>query len=108
MSPTAGFQNRRWLTGRRIEIAITAIGIGLQNAAPAGEMRRGMFASAIAGIGEHDRRRIGAAERSVIAYVIWVYGANDDDGTARAKASDDAALIAHQDLTLSHGRPISA
>lgn len=69
VAPAAGLQNRRRLTARRIEIAVTTKGIGLQNAAPAGEMRRGMFASAIAGIVEHWRRRIGAAERSVIAHI---------------------------------------
>lgn len=69
VGPAAGFHNRRRLTTRRIEIAITAKGIGLQNAAPAGEMRRGMFASTIAGIIEYRRRRIGAAERSVIAHI---------------------------------------
>lgn len=69
VGPAAGLQNRRGLTARRIEIAITAIGIALQDAAPAGEMRRRMLPSAIAGIVEHRRRRIGATEWSVIAHI---------------------------------------
>jgi hypothetical protein len=51
-----------------VERAEAAIGVGLQDAGPAGEMALGMLAAAIAGVFE-ERRRRPAAERPVVADV---------------------------------------
>ena len=54
---------------RLIELAIAAIGVGLQDAAPRLQMPLGMLAGAVAGIEEQRRRRIEPAKRPVVAHI---------------------------------------
>src|SRR3546814_1817892 len=62
MGPAAGLQHRPRHARRSIELAVAAIGIGLQHAGPVPEMRLGMLATPVAGIVEDRRRRLGAGE----------------------------------------------
>ena len=52
-----------------VELAVAAIGVGLQDAGEAREMSLGMFARSVARIIEHRRRRRGAAEGAVVAHI---------------------------------------
>ena len=52
-----------------IELAVAAIGVGLQDAAPGGQMALGMLARAVARVEEHRRRRRPPAERPVVAHI---------------------------------------
>src|SRR3546814_3739714 len=67
MGPAAGLQHRPRHARRSIELAVAAIGIGLQHAGPVPEMRLGMLATPVAGIVEDRRRRLGAGEGPVVA-----------------------------------------
>ena len=50
-----------------VELAEAGIGVGLEDAAPAGEMRFGMLATAVAGVAEERGRRCAAGEGAVVA-----------------------------------------
>ena len=52
-----------------VQLAVAAIGVGLQDAAPARQMLLGMLARAVARVEEHRRRWCPAAERPVVAYI---------------------------------------
>lgn len=67
MDPAGCFRYRAWPSIRKIEFGVAGIGIRLQNAAIAGEMRLRVLARAITGIVEHRRRCGCAAERSIVA-----------------------------------------
>ena len=57
------------LRSAQIELVVAVIGVGLQDAGVAGQMRLRMLAAPIARVIEHRRRRPGAAERPVVADV---------------------------------------
>src|SRR5262249_16374898 len=55
MGPTRRFENRCWTSPGLVELAIAAEGIGLQDAAPTGQVLPGMFAGAVARVKEQRR-----------------------------------------------------
>ena len=69
MRPTRRLQDRAGLAVRQIELVVAVVGVGLQDAGVAGEMRLRMFAAAVARVIEDRRGRPGAAERPVVAHV---------------------------------------
>lgn len=48
MDPARGFQDRTCVAARVVKLAVATIGIGLEDAAVAGQMGLGMLAGAIA------------------------------------------------------------
>jgi hypothetical protein len=66
VAPAQRFDDRPWLAVSKIEPIVAAIGVGLQNAAPARQMAFGMFAGAIARGVEQRRRRVRSAERLIV------------------------------------------
>ena len=69
MAPARGFQDRPGTSAGLVQSAVSAIGVGLQNAGEGREMAFGMFAAAIPRIVEHRRRRRLAAKGPVVADV---------------------------------------
>ena len=69
MNPTGRFQDwSRRATGL-VELAIAAVGVGLEDAGVVGQMRLGMLAGPIARVIEHGRRRRRSAEWLVVAHI---------------------------------------
>src|SRR5205809_235667 len=52
-----------------VELAIAAVGVGLEDAGVVGQMRLGMLAGPIARVIEHGRRRRRSAEWLVVAHI---------------------------------------
>src|SRR5690554_3689136 len=67
MGKTARFEHWRWTTSGRVELAIAAIGVCLQDPGPAIEMGLRVLSAPVARIVEQRRRRIGTAEWPVVA-----------------------------------------
>ena len=66
VGPTSRLLNGARLTIGRIELAVAAERVRLENSGPRGEMGLRMIAAAIAGVIEHRRRRPRAAERLIV------------------------------------------
>ena len=66
MYPTRRFPDRSRMAPSQIELVIPVIGVGLQDAGIARQMRLGMLAPAVARVVEHRRRWIGATKRPVV------------------------------------------
>jgi hypothetical protein len=69
MRPAGSLGDRPGLTVCRIEPIEARIGVGLKNAGVALQMAFGMIAGSVAGVEEHGRGRITAAEWAVIANI---------------------------------------
>ena len=69
MDPAGCFRYQAGPSVRKIELGVAAIGVRLQNAAIAGEMRLRVLARAVTGIVEHRRRCGRATERSIVANI---------------------------------------
>lgn len=67
MHPAGCFRYRAGPSIRKIELGVAAIGVRLQDAAIAGEMRLRVLARAVTGIIEHRRWCSRATERSIVA-----------------------------------------
>jgi hypothetical protein len=69
MRPTKCFDDAPRLAIGLIEVIVPAVGVGLQYAAPIGEMAFGMLAGAIARGVEQRRRRAGSAKGPIVANI---------------------------------------
>jgi hypothetical protein len=69
MGPAGRFQDRSGLAASFVEPVVSRIGVRLQQAGPAGEMRLDMRAAAIARVVEHRRRRCSSSKRAIVARV---------------------------------------
>src|SRR4051794_35346874 len=69
VNPTSSFQDRPRPAARLIELAIAAVGVGLEDAAIAGQMSLGMLAGPVARVVEHCARRRLSPERLVVAHI---------------------------------------
>lgn len=67
MAPTPRFEDRLRSSRRIVECAVAAVGIGLEEPLPTGEVRGRMGPGAIGRVVEHGRRRGTAAEGAVVA-----------------------------------------
>ena len=94
MHPAGGFLDGAGLALRLIELGVTAKGVGLQDAAVSGQMRLRVRAAAIARVVEHRRRRIGAAERLVVAHI----GPTSGDGAFTRGQDWHGGVVAVQTL----------
>jgi hypothetical protein len=78
--PTGRLDDRPRLAVGLVQLVVAAIGVGLEDPGIAGQMPGWMITPAIARIVEHRRRRIGSAERPIVAHVD---PASPGDGLAR-------------------------
>ena len=69
MRPARRLLDRAGLAVREIELVVAVVGVGLQDARVANEMRLRMLAAPVARVVEHRGRRPGAAERLIVADV---------------------------------------
>ena len=69
MCPAGCLQDRPGRAAGLVELAVAAIGIGLQDAAVLSQVALRVFAPAIARVVEHRSRRRGPAERPVVAHI---------------------------------------
>src|SRR5262249_49114375 len=66
MCPARGFPDRSRFAPSQIELVITIVGVGLQDAGVTRQMRLRMLALAVARVIEYRRRRAGATKRPVV------------------------------------------
>ena len=69
VAPTQRLDDRAWLAIGKIQSVVAVEGVGLQNARVTGQMPLGMLARSIARCIEQRGRRIGPAERAIVANV---------------------------------------
>ena len=69
VSEATGFEHGTGLAAVAIELAISAIGVGLQDACPGYEMGARMFAAPVARVMEQRGRWCWSAERSIVAHI---------------------------------------
>src|SRR5436309_6250169 len=70
VNPTSSVQDGPRPAARRIELAIAAVGVGLEDAAIAGQMSLGMLAGPVARVIEYCARRRLSPERLVVAHIV--------------------------------------
>ena len=69
VDPTGRFQDRARRAARLVELAIAAVGVGLEYSGVVGQVRLGMLAGPIARVIEHCRWRRRPAERLIVAHI---------------------------------------
>ena len=69
MGPAARLQDKAWTSIGFVELAESAVSVGLQDPGVRGEMALRMFASSITRVVEHGRGRCSAAEGPVVAHI---------------------------------------
>ena len=69
VDPAGRFEDRARRAAGLVELAVAAIGVGLEDPGVVGQMRLGMLAGPIARVVEHCRRRRRPAERLVVAHI---------------------------------------
>ena len=69
VGPARGLDDRSGLAFTEVELAVAPVGVGLQHSSPFREMRLRVLAAPVGREVEQGRRRIGAAEGTVVAHV---------------------------------------